>query len=83
MPAARNRCSSGSTTPSWTPCARRPGSCWPTPTCTARRNSGRSAARHALVGAIAAGDPDAAVEATRGNLDRTLDELRAKGVGPR
>ncbi|MEU0856294.1 FCD domain-containing protein [Streptomyces griseofuscus] len=40
-------------------------------------------ARHALVGAIAAGDPDAAVEATRGNLDRTLDELRAEGVGPR
>ncbi|MEU3026549.1 FadR/GntR family transcriptional regulator [Streptomyces incarnatus] len=40
-------------------------------------------AHHALVEAIAAGDPDAAVEATRGNLDRTLDELRAEGVGPR
>ncbi|MEU3220788.1 FadR/GntR family transcriptional regulator [Streptomyces sp. NPDC006971] len=39
-------------------------------------------AHHVLVEAIAAGDPDAAVEATRSNLDRTLDRLRAEGVGP-
>ncbi len=36
-------------------------------------------ARHAPVEAIAAGNPDAAVEATRGNLDRPLDELRSPG----
>ncbi|GAA2429429.1 FadR/GntR family transcriptional regulator [Streptomyces pulveraceus] len=40
-------------------------------------------AHHVLVEAIVAGDPDAAVEATRSNLDRTLDKLRAEGVGPR
>ncbi|MFB6991948.1 FadR/GntR family transcriptional regulator [Streptomyces sp. NPDC056178] len=40
-------------------------------------------AHHVLVEAIVAGDPDAAVEATRSNLDRTLDRLRAGGVEPR
>ncbi|MFI2612657.1 FadR/GntR family transcriptional regulator [Kitasatospora sp. NPDC018619] len=39
---------------------------------------GISRAHHALVEAIAAGDPDAAVEATRANLDRTLEGLRPR-----
>ncbi|MET8546926.1 hypothetical protein ABZW03_40910 [Kitasatospora sp. NPDC004799] len=39
-------------------------------------------AHHALVEAIAAGDPKAAVEATQADLDRTLDRLRAAGTGP-
>ncbi|MGW1177821.1 FadR/GntR family transcriptional regulator [Kitasatospora sp. NPDC002543] len=38
-------------------------------------------AHHALVEAIAAGDPDAAVAATQANLDRTLDRLRAAATG--
>ncbi|MFE7526064.1 FadR/GntR family transcriptional regulator [Kitasatospora sp. NPDC057542] len=40
-------------------------------------------AHHALVEAIAAGDPDGAAAATQANLDRTLDRLRAAGAGPR
>ncbi|GAA2985912.1 MULTISPECIES: FCD domain-containing protein [unclassified Kitasatospora] len=39
-------------------------------------------AHRALVEAIAAGDPDAAVTATQANLDRTLDRLRTAGTGP-
>ncbi|MEU4119087.1 FadR/GntR family transcriptional regulator [Kitasatospora sp. NPDC028055] len=39
-------------------------------------------AHRALVEAIAAGDPDAAVAATQANLERTLDRLRAAGAGP-
>lgn len=40
-------------------------------------------AHHALVEAIAASDPDAAVAATQANLGGTIDRLRAAGAGPR